>query len=107
MTGALSEQEFRVQSDDALESVRRVLMPLADAEDFDVEFENGVLDIRFESPSAARFIVSPNAPARQVWVSALGHGYKLSWSAQAGVFAYDGEPLVSLVERLVHLHLGH
>ena len=107
MIEVLSEQEFRVHADAALEGVQRALMPLADAEDFDVEVENGVLDIRFDAPSHVRFVVSPNAPVRQVWVSALGRGYKLSWSAESGVFALDGEPLASLVERLVHQHLGH
>lgn len=106
MIEAFSDQDFRVRADAALEAVQRSLVALADAEGFDVEFENGVLDIRFDDPSPVRFVVSPNAPVRQVWVSALGRGYKLSWLAEAGVFALDGEPLASLVERLVHQHLG-
>jgi hypothetical protein len=39
---ALSEQEFRVKSDEALESARRALLPLADSDGFEVELQNGV-----------------------------------------------------------------
>ena len=101
----LTEQEFRVKSDEALEQARRALLPLADAEDFEIELQNGVLNLLFEEPSEARFVVSPNAPVRQMWVSAMAKGYKLSWSAQLGAFALDGETLPLLLERLVRTHL--
>ena len=74
---ALSEQEFRVKCDDALTSARRALLPLADSEDFEIELQNGVLNLVFEEPSDAKFVVSPNAPVRQVWVSAMARSYKL------------------------------
>jgi CyaY protein len=106
MADALTDQEFRVRADEALESLQHSLVPLADEEDFEVEFQNGLLDLRFEAPAPARFIISPNAPVRQIWVSALGRGYKLPWSTAAGAFSLDGETLASLVERLVHQHLG-
>jgi hypothetical protein len=35
---ALSEQEFRVKSDEALQNARRALLPLADREGFEIEF---------------------------------------------------------------------
>src|SRR5437016_6179042 len=66
----LSEQEFRVKSDEALESARRALLPLADSDGFEVELQNGVLNLVFEEPTEMKFVVSPNAPVRQVWVSA-------------------------------------
>ena len=53
-----------------------------------------------EEPSATKFVVSPNAPVRQIWVSALGKSYKLSWSDEFGAFALTGEPLNSLLARL-------
>jgi hypothetical protein len=40
---SLTEQDFRVQSDVALEDARRALLPLADTEGFEVELQNGVL----------------------------------------------------------------
>jgi CyaY protein len=102
----LTEQEFRVKADDALEGARKALLPIADEEEFEVELQNGVLQILFEEPSETKFVVSPNAPVRQIWVSALSRSYKLPWSANASTFALDGEPLNALLERLVRQHLG-
>jgi CyaY protein len=102
----LSEQEFRLAADRALEQLQHSLMPLADSEGFEVELQNGVLQIVFEEPSPGKFVVSPNAPVRQIWLSALSRSYKLSWSPDASSFALDGEPLDALVERLTRQHLG-
>ena len=106
MASALSEQEFRLEADRALEQAQRALLPLADEEDFEVELQNGVLQIVFETPVPAKFVVSPNAPVRQIWVSAMSRGYKLSWSPDASVFARDGEALNAMLERLAREHLG-
>lgn len=103
---ALSEQEFRVRSDEALESARRALLPLADEEGFEVELQNGVLLLAFEAPREARFVVSPNAPVRQIWVSAMARSYKLSWAAETGAFALGGEALPSLLGRLTREFLA-
>jgi CyaY protein len=102
----LSEQEFRLQADRALESVQRALLPMADREGFEVELQNGVLQIVFEDPSPAKFVVSPNAPVRQIWVSAMSRSYKLAWNQDASMFQLDGEPLGALVERLTQQFLG-
>ena len=102
----LTEQEFRVKSDEALERAQRALLPMADEEGFEVELQNGVLQIQFDEPREERFVVSPNAPVRQVWVSAMSRSYKLPWSGQLATFALEGEPLNTLLERLVRQHLG-
>ena len=102
----MTEQEFRLQADRALEGVQKALLPLADQEGFEVELQNGVLQVIFEDPSPAKFVVSPNAPVRQVWLSALSRSYKLAWSVDASAFALDGETLSSLVERLARQHLS-
>jgi iron donor protein CyaY len=102
----LTEQEFRMKSDEALESARRALLPLADSREFEVELQNGVLNLVFEEPSDARFVVSPNAPVRQIWVSAMARSYKLSWAAELSSFALDGETLPQLLDRLARMHLG-
>ena len=102
---ALSEQDFRVQSDLALEAARRALLPLADAEGFEVELQNGVLNLVFEEPSDAKFVVSPNAPVRQIWVSAMARSYKLSWVPERGAFVLDGDTLPQLLERLARTFL--
>jgi CyaY protein len=103
----LSEQEFRVKSDEALESARRALLPLADSGGgFEVELQNGVLNLVFEEPGEMRFVVSPNAPVRQIWVSAMARSYKLSWAPDLDAFALDGETLPRLLDRLAQTFLG-
>jgi len=102
----LSEQEFRLQADHSLEALQRTLLPIADAEDFEVELQNGVLQVIFEDPTPAKFVVSPNAPVRQVWLSAMSRSYKLAWSPEASAFTLDGEPLAALVERLARQYLS-
>ena len=102
---SLTEQEFRVKSDEALESARRALLPLADDEGFEVELQNGVLNLVFEEPSDMKFVVSPNAPVRQIWVSAMARSYKLSWAPDRGAFALDEETLPQLLDRLARSFL--
>jgi frataxin-like iron-binding protein CyaY len=97
---ALTEQDFRVKSDEALEQARRALLPLADQEGFEIEFSDGTLNLLFDEPSEARFVVSPNAPVRQIWVSAMSRGYKLTWVPESGAFALNGETLPAFLERL-------
>ena len=103
---ALSEQEFRVKSDEALESARRALLPLADSDGFEVELQNGVLNLVFEEPADAKFVVSPNAPVRQIWVSAMARSYKLAWAPDADAFALEGETLPTLLDRLARTFLN-
>jgi iron donor protein CyaY len=107
MATTLTEHEFHVRADAALDALMRGLGDLADREGFEVELQGGVLNIFFEEPSEARFVVSPNSPVRQIWVSALVRSYKLSWSPEREAFELDGESLSALMERLVHTHLGH
>jgi iron donor protein CyaY len=101
----LSEQDFRLRADHALEDLQRALLPIADTDDFEVELQNGVLQVIFEDPSPAKFVVSPNAPVRQIWLSAMSRSYKLSWSAERSAFELDGESLNTLVERLARSFL--
>jgi CyaY protein len=98
---AITEQDFRLHADRALEELQRALLPLADEEGFEVELQNGVLQIVFEEPAPAKFVVSPNAPVRQIWVSAMSRSYKLTWSSEEDAFVLDGDPLTAVVERLV------
>ena len=98
----LSEQEFRVKSDEALNHARQQLLPLADEAGFEVELQNGVLDLVFEEPRDAKFVVSPNAPVRQIWVSAMSRSFKTAWDDERQVFALSGESLTDLLRRLAH-----
>jgi len=102
----LTDQDYRVRSDEALEQARRAMLPLSDQEGFEVEFSDGTLNLMFEEPSEARFVVSPNAPVRQIWVSAMARGYKLSWEPTAAAFVLNGETLPQLLERLTRQFLA-
>jgi iron donor protein CyaY len=106
MSAPLTEQAFRMKVDEAIEALQQSLFDWADAEGFEVETQGGVLNILFEEPTEARFVVSPNAPVRQIWISALVKSYKLSWSDDVGAFALDGESLNALITRLIRQHLG-
>jgi CyaY protein len=101
----LSEQDFRLRADQALDDLQRALLPIADEQGFEVELQNGVLQVIFEDPSPAKFVVSPNAPVRQIWLSALSRSFKLSWVPDQSTFELDGESLNTLVTRLAQSFL--
>jgi CyaY protein len=98
----LTDQEFRHAVDRALDETLRALVPLAEREGFDVDRLHGILQLAFDAPAAAQFVVSPFAPARQIWVSARGRAYRLAWSTDAAAFVLEGETLPALVQRLTH-----
>ena len=103
----LDEIQFRRESDHALEVLKQALIAAED-EDFGFEFEdnNGVMNILFEDGSS-KFVVTPNTPVRQIWISALATSFKLEWSdsAQQFVLSKTGEALIPLTERLLQEHL--
>jgi len=103
---SLSEQEFRVKSDEALDAERHALLPLADSDGFEVELQNGVLNLVFEEPVETKFVISPNAPVRQIWVSAMSRSFKLSWVPDIGAFALGNETLPQLLDRLARTFLS-
>ena len=71
----------------------------------EIELQNGVLNLVFEEPHEAKFVVSPNAPVRQIWVSAMAKSYKLAWAPDLHAFALDGETLPQLLDRLARQFL--
>jgi CyaY protein len=101
----MTDQEFRLRADESLEELQQHLLPLADENDLEIELNNGVLQLVFEEPAPAKFVVSPNAPVQQIWVSALSRSFKLTWSDEAATFELNGEHLTTLVERLARVHL--
>jgi CyaY protein len=102
----VTEQEFRLRADQALEDLQQELLPLADAAGLEIDLRNGVLQIVFEEPEPAKFVISPNAPVQQIWLSARMRSYKLAWSEDAGTFVLGGEQLGTLVGRLAQEQLA-
>ena len=103
----MDEQDFRRQADAALEALKASMIAAESSADMEVEEQAGALHISFDEPPG-RFVISPNAPARQIWISALSTSFKLSWSLAENDFVLDktGERLKPLVERLINQQLG-
>ena len=103
---ALTETEFRSRCDAALNDINRSLDPVVDEHDIEVMLQNGVLTIEVEEPHPGKIVISPQAPTRQVWISAQSTSFKLDWSGAAFALPSTGETLNQLVGRLVGEQLG-
>jgi CyaY protein len=99
------EMEFRRAAEAALDALKKHLIVREEADEagFEVEEQNGVLNVVFEEPPG-KFVVTPNTPVRQIWISALATSFKLDWDASAGAFILPrtGEKLIPLVDRLIN-----
>jgi CyaY protein len=104
----MDEQEFQRRCDAAFESLRSRLQEVGDERGFEVEGGSGKLEVLFEDAEETRFVISPNTPVRQIWISALTTSFKLSWSDAAGTFVLDktGETLMQLMGRILTEQLG-
>ncbi|MGA3301022.1 MAG: iron donor protein CyaY [Candidatus Acidiferrales bacterium] len=105
----MDEREFQKQSDATLEALRNRLLDVGDENNFEVEGGSGKLEIEFEDEDETRFVISPNAPVRQIWISALTTSFKLAWSdaAQAFVQEKTGENLTQGMSRILTEKLGN
>jgi iron donor protein CyaY len=106
----IDEATFRRESDHALEILKQSLIAAEDLMDdppFEFEDNNGVMNIIFENGSS-KFVVTPNTPVRQIWISAQATSYKLDWSDAARAFTLtkSGEDLKTLTQRLLREHLA-
>ena len=103
----MDEQEFKNRSSDALDALYRKLSAASDKYEFEPEFQTGALSIEFEEPKA-RFVVSPNSPVRQIWVSAHSKSFKLGWDAAKSAFVLPetGETLDQLIASAVGKQIG-
>jgi iron donor protein CyaY len=103
----MDDQEFRREAEAAIDDLKRSLLRAEENADFEVEEQNGVLNVAFNDPPG-KFVITPNAPVRQIWISALSTSFKLDWEASVRQFILPktGEPLKPLVARLVNDQLG-
>jgi CyaY protein len=103
----LDELDFRRKADCAIEELKKTLIAVEESADIEVEEQNAVLNVVFENPPA-KFVVTPNTPVRQIWISALSTSFKLDWSEAQKDFVLEktGEHLKRLVGRLVNEQLG-
>jgi CyaY protein len=100
----MDEQQFRRVAETALETLKRHLFEREEEEDagFEVEEQHGAMNILFDEPPG-KFVITPNTPVRQIWISALSTSFKLDWDAASSAFILprSGERLVPLVDRLI------
>jgi CyaY protein len=103
----IDEQTFRKLAEDALEQLRKALEQAGDTYEFEVDSKEGALTVEFEDPPA-RFVVSPNAPVRQIWVSARVKSFKLDWDEARGAFVFpaDRRDLKQLMAGVIGEQLG-
>ncbi len=103
----MDELEFRRAAESALEALKKHLIVREEDDNagFEVEEQNGVLNVLFDEP-AGKFVITPNTPVRQIWISALSTSFKLDWDAKTSGFVLprSGEPLIPLVDRLIEQH---
>jgi iron donor protein CyaY len=103
----MDEREFRILADRAMDDLYRRLVTASDKHAFETDFNAGTLALEFDSPPA-KFVVSPNSPVRQIWVSALSRSFKLDWDAARNAFTLPsgGQTLVELLADAAGKHLG-
>lgn len=101
----LDELEFRRRAEAAMESLKRSLIAAEEGADIEVEEQGGVISIAFTDPPA-KFVITPNAAARQIWISALTTSFKLDPDGDDFVLAKTGEGMKPLVSRLINEQLG-
>lgn len=105
----LDELEFRGLADSALESLKQHLIAKEEEEDagFEAEEQNGVLNVLFDEPPG-KFVITPNTPVRQIWISARATSFKLDWDPVRKEFVLprSGEALLPLIDRLIAEHLA-
>ena len=103
----MEEQEFRRRAEKAIEELKQHLIAREEEVDagFEVEEQSGVLNVSFDDP-VGKFVITPNAPVRQIWISALATSFKLDWNAAAENFVLSrtGEAMIPLVDQLIEEH---
>ena len=103
----MDERDFQMKADQALEALDDALGAAVEEHDIEPDFSAGTLTVEFEDPPA-RFVVSPNSPVRQIWVSALATSFKLDWSEERAEFVLEGtgQTLKELMAEAIGKQLG-
>jgi iron donor protein CyaY len=102
----MDDQQFRLRSDEAMNDLYDALVAAGDEHDFEADL-GGALTVEFAEPPA-KFVVSPNSPVKQIWVSAQMRSFKLDWdeARKAFVLAETGQTLKEVVGAAVSRQVG-
>jgi CyaY protein len=103
----MDDQQFQTESANAIADLNKRLLDAADNHGFDVDYNAGALTVEFEEPRG-KFVVSPNSPVKQIWVSALTKSFKLDWDTFRGAFVLTetGQSLAELMAAVISQQLG-
>lgn len=103
----MDDHDFQDKASAAIEDLEAALDPVAEAHEFETESAGGMLTVIFEAPAPARFIISPNGAAKQIWVSALSTSFKFDWDEATNQFVLDKsrEPFRAVVANLLSRQL--
>src|SRR5665213_1630219 len=101
----MDDKEFQTRADEALKDLYDRLGRAMEDHPIEADFNAGALAIEFED-SSTKFVVSPNAPVKQIWVSAHMKSYKLDWDPERRAFVTGGKTLVEIIDDAVGKHLG-
>jgi len=103
----MDDQEFEKRADKSLQALYKRLAAASDEAEFEVDFNGGALAIEFNEPPA-KFVISPNAPVQQIWVSAQSKSYKLDWDTVESTFVLHstGQTLTELIQDAITKQLG-
>ena len=104
----LEEKDFQRKADAAFEDLKKKLLTAGDEHGFDVEGESGKLEVQFDDAEGTKFVVSPNTPVREIWISALSTSFKLGWFEAQNAFVLErtGENLHAVMARVISHQLG-
>ena len=104
----LDEKDFQRKAEAAFHELKNRLLTAGDTHDFDVDGESGKLEVIFEEPEETKFVISPNTPVREIWISALSTSFKLSWSESRNTFVLEktGEDLLQVMNRVISQQVG-
>jgi iron donor protein CyaY len=103
----MDDQLFRNRADAALADLYRRLTHASEKLGFEADFNSGAMSIEFEDPPG-KFVVSPNAPVHQIWVSAHSRSFKLEWEDARAAFVLPAtkQTLVEMMGEAIGQQLG-
>jgi len=101
----VDDKEFQDRADEAIDDLYQRLVRAVEVYDFEVDFNSGALAVEFEDPPA-KFIVSPNSPVKQIWVSAHSKSFKFDWDDVRQAFMLNGQTLAEMMAGAVTQQLG-
>src|SRR5438309_8865477 len=101
----MDDQLFRDRAETSISELKKALYVAEESADFEVEDSHGVLNLVFDD--GGKFVITPNSPVRQIWISARSTSFKLDWSESGNEFVLTktGENLKKLIARLANEQL--